>query len=575
MQNATEQSMTDGLLPLESLFGKKFNVPSYQRGFRWQAESEVQVLLDDLLEFFSSESIKKNDCFYCLQPLVIKRNNGQLNVLDGQQRLTTFFLIFKVLFPEQESFEITYETRKGSSSFLKGIQNSSDDQVSENIDFFHMHAAYYKILNWMDEDKRELFVKFLKTKAKIIWYEVNKEEDEKNVFLRLNIGKIPLTNAELIKALFLSKSETEDDDYIRDRATLWYECELNTRKDNDKVYCLYNNINHQDDLYENSETKEMALSDNITRIEMYFDLLSGIQKTNKTDKYATFNYYSNRLKTEEREYLWEEFKTCQERLISFADPQTRDERRLYHYIGFSIFINMLDKKNIMEISSKLCNSDFLSDLKARICKNTKKYGDIEDLNYGVNSKELNYFLLLFNLEDLNIRAGLRRIFEFNRFKLQKWSLEHINPQKLKNTTDLDIKKSWLKDIADHITDEKLKKEVKKFNVTIDDDKKFEEIVKQIGNATELHSISNLVLLDNKSNSTLSNNTFLVKRELIDELAKDERLIPHCTGEVFKKVYTDLDKRGNPNTWTKEDSTFYLEKIRTTLKDFLSEDIYNG
>ena len=47
--------------------------------------------------------------------------------------------------------------------------------------------------------------------VKIIWYEVEESEDAIGLFTRLNIGKIPLTNAELVKAMFLSKGRTDID----------------------------------------------------------------------------------------------------------------------------------------------------------------------------------------------------------------------------------------------------------------------------------------------------------------------------------------------------------------------------
>ena len=71
-----------------------FIVPSYQRGYRWD-EINVTDLLDDLLEFMQDGSSGK---FYCLQPLVVKKiGTNQYNVIDGQQRLTTIFIILKYL----------------------------------------------------------------------------------------------------------------------------------------------------------------------------------------------------------------------------------------------------------------------------------------------------------------------------------------------------------------------------------------------------------------------------------------------------------------------------------------------
>ena len=66
----------------------RFYVPSYQRGYRW-TEHEVTALLDDIYEF-STEGGKR----YCLQPLIVKhRDDGSFEVVDGQQRLTTVYIL--------------------------------------------------------------------------------------------------------------------------------------------------------------------------------------------------------------------------------------------------------------------------------------------------------------------------------------------------------------------------------------------------------------------------------------------------------------------------------------------------
>ena len=71
-----------------------FYVPSYQRGYRW-GETEVVRLLDDI---YSTEG-KRN---YCLQPVVVRKNGDRYELIDGQQRLTTIYLIYR--FMNEESF---------------------------------------------------------------------------------------------------------------------------------------------------------------------------------------------------------------------------------------------------------------------------------------------------------------------------------------------------------------------------------------------------------------------------------------------------------------------------------------
>lgn len=193
-----------------------FNVPAYQRGYRWN-KLNVTDLLDDLLEFRQDDSSGK---FYCLQPLVVKKiGANQYNVIDGQQRLTTIFIILKYLenlLKEEngidEIYTLSYETRKDSKDFLQNIASKAQDESNKNMDYFCMYQAYEAVENWFGDKisqkkttKRKILEIFTNSEGEkhieFIWYEVeNSENDEVKIFARLNSGKIPLTNAELIKS---------------------------------------------------------------------------------------------------------------------------------------------------------------------------------------------------------------------------------------------------------------------------------------------------------------------------------------------------------------------------------------
>ena len=85
---------------IDKLMGRTFFVPGYQRGYRW-GRQEVEALLNDLWEFYLQTNGKKNlqtdgekNTFYCLQPIVLyKDEQARENLLDGQQRLTTIYLL--------------------------------------------------------------------------------------------------------------------------------------------------------------------------------------------------------------------------------------------------------------------------------------------------------------------------------------------------------------------------------------------------------------------------------------------------------------------------------------------------
>lgn len=121
------------LLSINEIIKEKFLIPSYQRGYRWE-KRQVTELLDDIWEFSQQE--RKKDEFYCLQPIVVKKNGDKWEVIDGQQRLTTIYII--LYFLGRKRYDIEFETREKSKEFLQNIDVSN----TSNIDYFFIGQAY-------------------------------------------------------------------------------------------------------------------------------------------------------------------------------------------------------------------------------------------------------------------------------------------------------------------------------------------------------------------------------------------------------------------------------------------------
>jgi len=221
----------------------RFFVPGYQRGYRW-GPHEVTALLDDV---WGSKGGP-----YSLQPIVVKRrvahaarsedelqDEAVLELIDGQQRLTTLYMIFHYMRVQglqnaPPPWTIAYETRPGSASFLERLGHEYEaDAVdaAKNIDFFHIHRAYHCIKTWFDgHTTRRQFVAnefygYLFKCVRVIWYEAPHHEDSVTLFTRLNVGRIPLTDAELFKALLLSRSAARS----AERAAQWDAMERDLR----------------------------------------------------------------------------------------------------------------------------------------------------------------------------------------------------------------------------------------------------------------------------------------------------------------------------------------------------------
>ena len=129
-----------------------FYVPDYQRGYRW-GRNEVETLLNDVYEY--GGKIKKSDTDnYCLQPVVVRNLGDKYELIDGQQRLTTLYLIYIYMnkvsngFMSAPKFSLSYETRKESADFLK---DPSESKKEDNIDFYFIYNAYKTIENWFSQ----------------------------------------------------------------------------------------------------------------------------------------------------------------------------------------------------------------------------------------------------------------------------------------------------------------------------------------------------------------------------------------------------------------------------------------
>ena len=101
-------------ISVRDLLNETFYIPGYQRGYRWQP-GQVLALLNDIWDFRTKWMVQRSqNAKYCLQPLVVSKKDPQKwEVIDGQQRLTTLYLILQRLDIMNEAgqcYSIVYET---------------------------------------------------------------------------------------------------------------------------------------------------------------------------------------------------------------------------------------------------------------------------------------------------------------------------------------------------------------------------------------------------------------------------------------------------------------------------------
>ncbi len=556
-----------------------FHIPSYQRGYRWGKE-EVERLLNDINEngpkpHDMNPETKKPKNMYCLQPLVVKKlNDKEYELIDGQQRLTTLYLIYSYIHNHFQNlpspaFQLEYNIRK-TKEFLENLP-AGNENVEEEIDSYFIYQAYQTIDTWFQnrdgDDYILTFRPFLQY-IQVIWYEPEESEDSISLFTRLNIGKIPLTNAELVKALFL-KEQALDSEKQNEIALQWdlIETELH---DDDLWYFLTKgeNTGYQ------------------TRIDLVLDLIAGTSSTDK-EKYATFFHFARETNLSDQ---WEEIHKT---FLLLKDWY--EDHELYHKIGYLIASESCSLKDIYDDSKDKTKKDFKKDLNEKIRESIqlkekdKNYADLSYTNQ-TDCEKISKLLLLFNVESVRLidndernnrqndeeksRIGTQR-FPFRIYKAKQWSLEHIHAQQSEGLNKQEEWKEWLDLHKDYVNDE-LKEEIKERIKAGLTKTEYERLYKRVleetksGNMSEnLHDISNLALLAKDTNSALSNSLFCVKRGKVIDYDNEGECIPLCTKRVFLKYYTK--EKNQLDFWGPDDRKDYIEAINDVLKKYLGEE----
>ncbi|MBN3230063.1 DUF262 domain-containing protein [Pectobacterium brasiliense] len=576
--NITQSSEKLYLRNIYELLGENFYIPAYQRGYRWGG-IQVKELLDDIWEFSQPDN---DSAFYCLQPVVVVRGENCWQVVDGQQRLTTLRLILHFL--EQEHLKrplsdaykrnvyvLKYETRPGCEEFLQGIHEESN---SDNIDFFHMVQAYEAIKNWFSDkdynDNNKLLATLLekspeKSSIKIIWYDLSDEcfnnDYAIDVFSRINIGKIPLTNAELVKALFLKSTRLHKDHEKLKQLQIATEWDAIEKRLQEPAFWYF--ISNSNKHYP-------------TRIEYIFDLIKGKKSNDET--FFTFHKFHEDFKSglADIEQFWQGITRY---FLSF--DEWFQDRELYHLIGFlvdcGVKVEELKAASERENSTKTEFKKYLKDqIRYRVnCQ-------LDELNYG--DAVVKKLLLLFNIQTLLSTREADIRFPFDRYKQEKWDIEHIRSQ----TDSVPVgaaRQAWLKDIevyfrGSRFKGESLEQEQKFADLAtklltlerIDDEfgRFYNDVVNYFNKNEESlgDGLGNLALLDSSTNRSYKNALFPIKRARIIDNDKQGIFVPICTKNVFLKYYSQsVTELIN---WSESDAKDYQKAIGQTLKEYLPE-----
>lgn len=554
-----------------------------------------------MLEDFS-EFLKQEKTYYCMQPLaVVKIGDNKYELLDGQQRLTTLLILWRILFESDEktSYPYKFEYERDSSESNTLINRYSfiteSDEIKKgeygNIDEYYMSKVYGAIKLYFDnpnnkktdeqkaDNYKETFKKLLKGEGKhilFLWYEVN-EEEKHTTFAHLNSGKIELTCSELIKAILLSDGNKEslDNNRLPDKSLVAAQyAEMEEAFNDDRLWYM---LQTDEPLYNGS------------RMDLLFNMVLNInRKAYEADpKAAFYKVYARRA---DLSRFWKDCRAYFVRIMDlYKNPYT------YHYIGYLTYTegnNKIDDwvKVYKESGLKGC----IEQLKSKVRESISGLGDLEKITYSDTSKAtLRKIFILHNIQTILIHyetikkanLGLRFSYEQFPFELlysQRWDIEHIASQTENPLTKIQDCKDWIASVrADYseifVQRPDLNNEIDLF----EKDSKiemFKQIYNEIVSSAEKNSpqnkdgLGNLVLLDSHTNRSYHNSLYKRKRKIIlaasniDNQNNEYQVtyIPRCTLNVFLKTYnTGLDvKLGE---WTQDDYDKYLGDLKEKLE----------
>ena len=580
-----------------------FYIPNYQRGYKW-SKKNIEDLLNDI------NSIDNNKKDHCLHNLTIIEKGGKYEVVDGQQRLTTIFLLLKYLGYEK-IYNLDYQIREETKHFInnnletiindisnydRGIdifnsvkktkinikkENGISEESSYNKqDIYFICDALFCMHQWFKSNENNNICSNLKN-VYFYKHELTGIKGE-TVFANLNSGRVPLTDIELIKAdLIINISEEKNKSLNNDIllneirsniGRLWDEMESFLAQDEVWYWIAANN----------KSANKLSLLFDLINIKTFSDYKKCIKGNNKTSNDILENKENNKTSNDILNKIKDYYYTIKDWYY---------DNDMYHLVGIAVNIGLsinslfkieayskdtLKNKTIQSIINELHlkKIDDTHSIKIKIGETL-----YEDLNYNNKKNDIKNIMLLLNClegfkydEQLSFNKGFR--YRFDLHNKEEWSIEHIFPQKAteKNCKsyilDLiflfneDNKESELKNILNELNiddniindREKLKEKInEKENIDIN---KINEIINNT-QFIDIQSIGNLALLSKNINSSLQNDIFEEKRTiLLKKISEKNIFVPPLTLKIFSKNFDEADR--TKAYWTPNDFEVYLK-----------------
>ena len=475
---------------------KPFLIPEYQRPYSWTSD-QIDTLFNDIWEFTCNEGGTDKEGTYFLGSIVSYENDrGEQEIIDGQQRITSIFLLLRAIYTKLNGVEEKTEEAKNfiskiepliwstnkltgkvdyssillnskvisetENETLKNILESGEiDKESED----NYSKNYNQILKLIEEKSVEnalmiyQFIYALLNQVIILPITADSQETALTIFSTLNDRGLPLSDADIFKAKIYNhlKSKEEKEEFIEK----WKELEEDTQDISESIqqlfyyYMFYLRALEND---RNSTTPGLRkyYSANKFKKLLEADILDDLRKILNIWKVID-DYSKNRIENES----WSKNKN----ILKVLDILTSYPNEFWKYPVIVYYLSHKDKKEF-EIK-------FLKFLRKLYVELLKKYIEIPTINavkaniLKLNAEIINSDKPVFDFKALPEdeikekiktphRNAVRMLLKTLTYDIQdnllekKWEIEHILPVKWENNYDLRENEKVAKEKIEHL-----------------------------------------------------------------------------------------------------------------------------
>ncbi len=320
----------------------KFNIPIYQRLYVWKEEQVKKLLEDTYNAYIISKENPEND--YYLGGVIVVKNGDRYDLIDGQQRFTTLWLIAQQLQENLKPFledRMHFSIRNRANEFFKKTEKIEDEK---NIDdeLKSITAAIKTISNHFSTIKdKKAFSKYLYEKLKLVFTVVPQDVDLNKLFETINSGGVQLQHHELLKAKMLEPL-----------------------KDNSKEYKIYSKMWDSCAFMDNYIENNLAVALNCTKTDIYQNLYRlNNQKLNNlrdVDKIKEFIDPKIESDNQDKKLLQDILDQKEIKEIEPSKVEKENEIKVRSIISFSmlllhtlrIFFKQSNQEDIKEVKEK-------------------------------------------------------------------------------------------------------------------------------------------------------------------------------------------------------------------------------